>query len=69
MPHSAVSDLSLCCLPVSLLRDVRLKWVKQELSLSFVSGQAKVPQVLMQLLDMFEVSLIGSLDLNSAQLQ
>ena len=28
MPHSAVSDLGLHCLPLSLLWDARLKWVK-----------------------------------------
>ena len=27
VPHSAASDLGLHCLPVSLLRDARLKWV------------------------------------------
>ena len=28
MPHSTVSDLGLHCLPMSLLWDARLKWVK-----------------------------------------
>ena len=28
MPHSAASDLGLHCLPVTLLRVSRLKWVK-----------------------------------------
>ena len=28
MPHSAVSDLGLHCLPLSLLWDTRYKWVK-----------------------------------------
>ena len=28
MPHSAASDLGLHCLPMSLLWDARLKWVK-----------------------------------------
>ena len=28
MPHSVASDLGLYCLPMSLLWDARLKWVK-----------------------------------------
>ena len=28
-PHSAASDLGLYCLPMSLLWDARLKWVKR----------------------------------------
>ena len=29
-PHSAASDLGLHCLPMSLLWDARLKWVKRK---------------------------------------
>ena len=30
-PRSAASDLGLHCLPMSLLWDARLKWVKQDI--------------------------------------
>ena len=32
MPHSVASDLGLHCLPMSLLWDTRLKWVKTSLT-------------------------------------
>ena len=32
MPHSAASDLDLHCMPITLLRVSRLKWVKNHLS-------------------------------------
>ena len=32
MPHSAVSDLGLHCLPITLLRVSRLQWVKGPLA-------------------------------------
>ena len=31
MPHSAVSDLGLHCLPITLLGVSRLQWVKEDL--------------------------------------
>ena len=34
MPRSAVSDLGLHCLPITLLRVSRLQWVKENTTLS-----------------------------------
>ena len=42
-PHSVVSDLGLHCLPVTLLRVSRLKWVKL---ISYVNGPKKHYQLL-----------------------
>ena len=44
MLHSAASDLGLCCLPMSLLWDARLKWVKIISKLgSLIKGKILTP--------------------------